>query len=836
MTALGGLDGLAALPLPLGEPVSLWRAATTLRAAAADVSSGALVSTGGRLPSLERAWAGPAAQQAGSEAALLAGRISAEVDRLLRGAVVLGDYGDALDAAQRSVTTMQRSWDTHAFALAVPGAVAPELAHLTGAYAVVVAELSMAGDVAAHRIRALVGEAAGDPAGGPRGRGGQGSAEQLSGASLAGTGGPGSGFDAAVRAATLVGLDLVTGRLDWLSADHVAHDVAAELERVAGGDPLAIGRALAAMGSRVRDPVFAQALWSRLTPDDVTRVLATLARPGPSLDVTPEWFTRNAGELVTALGTALVTAANPDYAVGLDLVTARALDGWRRGWLAAVTSSVRTSTRQSDGGTIGGAWTQGQLLAAAARAGLSPGVEYASSVGVALVASERAAGLPRSAGSRPAPDPAHALTSTGQHAVVGDLPDDPILSLQSALAGDVEAARAWLLHPLSEDPAVLVIDHLVGARHLLLESAGAAASMAALGQMVVAVGSDRTSPGSTHVAAAFVGAVARTSMTTPDREAFDRALAPALWDLATVVGSHTDAVTGALDGSSASGTDAAALSSLERLVRPGRVPGTFDIVIADRAAVAALVGEIALDAGPAGDSADGSTRGPDAVPALRHLVDLLGTRLENDLVAAVAADHGGDTHALEAAAGRLGATVGFTLTSAGTALAGQGADADAENRAVTSVAQLAVDKLRVAGPAGVVATPLVRYAAEHVLSSLLPTDAEAAQRAATDAALARAREQALVDARTLVSRARPWDASQSPEGWAATVATGRPVAPFWDARGTPLPESVMTTAQRRSFTDWRRAEGLSVYDTVPQEIRDAIDAGTREAADSAGVR
>ena len=110
----------------------------------------------------------------------------------------------------------------------------------------------------------------------------------------------------------------------------------------------------------------------------------------------------------------------------------------------------------------------------------------------------------------------------------------------------------------------------------------------------------------------------------------------------------------------------------------------------------------------------------------------------------------------------------------------------------------------------------------------LPTGAEAAQRAATTAAVARSREDALVAGRSLVSRARPWTAEQAPDQWAARSAG--PQVPFWDAAGVPLPEDAMTTTQRRSFTAWRRDERLTVYDTVPQVVRDALDTGVRDGA------
>ena len=77
--------------------------------------------------------------------------------------------------------------------------------------------------------------------------------------------------------------------------------------------------------------------------------------------------------------------------------------------------------------------------------------------------------------------------------------------------------------------------------------------------------------------------------------------------------------------------------------------------------------------------------------------------------------------------------------------------------------------------------------------------------------------------------------SSSASVWAARSATTRSPVVFWDAAGRPWPEDEMTTAQRRSFADWRRDEGLTAYDTVPRIVRDGIDEGVRDGAAGATV-
>jgi hypothetical protein len=120
-------------------------------------------------------------------------------------------------------------------------------------------------------------------------------------------------------------------------------------------------------------------------------------------------------------------------------------------------------------------------------------------------------------------------------------------------------------------------------------------------------------------------------------------------------------------------------------------------------------------------------------------------------------------------------------------------------------------------------------AADRLVGATLPTDSAAAQRRATTEATEIAADAATLEVRSLVSRAHPWTDDQSPQRWAA----GHGGVRFWDDAGTPLPESAMTTEQRRAFTAWRRGVGLSVYDTAPAVVRDGVEAGVRAAIRSA---
>ncbi len=804
----GGAAAVVDLPVPPGDPAELRRAAATLRVAAGEAAGCRLAS--GPLPT--PGWAGPAAEAAQADGRLAGTRVGAVGDRVARAGAMLAEYADALEEAQRVAAGLQASAGMSAgmSAVADPAALVAGLdtgvlAALAGRYAGVVADLELAAEVAAHRLRELAGEV-GD---GPVGRGGQSSqgSDGVWGA---------RGADPDPHTAAWAGLEVVTGQRHREEGARAAREVVETLASAAVGDPWAVDRAATLLDRWGRDPAFGAALWSSLSPEQAALLVGAAeggqnGGGGPSGPrghsghgelgvVDAEWLAGRRAVLLGGLGASVAVFVNRAYAAGADAVTAERLGTARRAWLSRTAASVGETVGRPGGSSMSGAWAQGRLLTGMVTAGLSPGSAYATSVGVGLVAA----------------DPAQAGAA-----------GDPVLALTQALRGDVEAARAWLLHPLPPAPgapARLVVDHLVADRPLAVDPAVAAASMGALGRLVLEAGSDPGSADSTLVAAAYVDAVGHTLVDGSRPEVFGRGLAPALDDLGRLLGAHADAVTGVLDSSQAPGTDAATLSPAERLVRPGRTSGTWEIVLADRPTTAALVGALAL-ADPASDGAPS----PTGSPALALALGGIGSSLERDLAQAVAAGTSG-ADATEVAARRFGATTGFVLVRAGSALAGRAAGRDAQHRALLEVADLAVGKLAVPGAAGKVATPLLRAAAGRVVEVALPTGAEAAQRAATTAAEAQSREDALVAGRTLVSRAYPFTPEQFPPRWAArSDATHSPVV-FWDAAGRPWPEDEMTTAQRRSFADWRRDEGLTAYDTVPLVVRDGIDEGLRDGA------
>jgi hypothetical protein len=757
---------LAALPLPRGDPSALWSAAAVLRAAAATIGSAAVASGGAPFGS----WSGDAARPAPAALAVVARLEAAAADRLVRAAAVLGAYADELDAAQRTAASLQAQWD--AALPADPLAVLPEstLSRVAVLHGVVTAELQLASQVAAHRLRTLAGEVV--DAGRPVRRGPP---------SLGWADPPPS--VSAVRAALLIGLPVTSGTFARSAAAGWAADVVRDISAVARGDVGAVRSALARFGAAGWDPVRAQAVWSRLSPELAGRALDALGRAGDGAGF---------DGLAAALGTALATAANARYAGALDPVSRATLDTWREPWLAGLAMSVLA-------GGVAAATVQAVLLTAGRRAGLSPGGRYASTVGAAMVAADRALRSPSR--SRPAA----ALTARPGPS------GDPLLVAAQALEGDVEATRAWLLAPLPGADHALVVDHLATGRYRTLDAAAAAASFTETARLVAAAGADPANREAVALDAAFLQAVGAEARGAESADAYRAAVAAGLSDVALVLARHPDALAAVLDDSAGLGVDSRLVTPADRLSRPGRAPGTWEAVLGDRATGAGLVGALALDEPPAG------SRDPALTPVLRSL----GDQLDEDLVAAVRADRAGDVHALDAASRRLGESVGFTLTSAGEGLARRDADTDARNRILARLLEAGVEKAVVPGTAGRAATPLLRAVASRAIAGGLPAYAEATQRAATQHTLEVVTEATFVEVRALVSRAQPWRAEQAPQRWAEEHRAVR----FWDDAGAPLSEADMTTEQRGAFTTWRRNVGLGVYDIAPRVVQDGIEAG-----------
>lgn len=278
---LGSLE----LPLPQGEPGSLWRAAALYASVGSQAGQGVIATQGAQTFFLGRTWAGVAFEAAQHDCALLATRIDGLTRRMPRAAAALAGYADALDVARRTVLHLQTSWDEtqRAYRTAIsdlPFTVGPgtpdarTFAHdaaagratacsqLRAEYAVCQGLLDEAGDRAAAALRSLTDEVLPSAVGGSAAGGSAVGGSAVGGSAVATGSVPET--DAAVRGAVLGGLGLVIGRLAVVRAESEAADASRLLELVVAGDVGALDQVATLLGGRVADPVFAQALMARL--------------------------------------------------------------------------------------------------------------------------------------------------------------------------------------------------------------------------------------------------------------------------------------------------------------------------------------------------------------------------------------------------------------------------------------------------------------------------------------------------------------------------------------------------------------------------------------------
>ncbi len=340
--------GLEALPMPRGEPSGLWAAAAVLRAAAA-------AATGAPLASRRRAGAGARRLVGrggdggdGPSWSSVAARETAMADRLTRAAAVLCGYADELDAAQRSMATLQALVGREPAGRPAGAAARDGAAAVAATYGVVVGR-----PPARRRRRGAPAARAGRRG---RRRGPSGTAARRDALGWADP----PPTDAAVRAAVLAGLPVVSGVAAQRGGSRPWPTWSlADLAAVADGDGGAAARAAGRLGRPRPRP--------GRGPGPVG---AARPRAGRSAGRRPDRVTRR-----SCLGGG---AAPPRCRAGRRRRTRSTPPrptrprgpGWTRGaspgWPRGPRGSVRCAG-SGEGRAVAATWVQGVLLTAAAR-------------------------------------------------------------------------------------------------------------------------------------------------------------------------------------------------------------------------------------------------------------------------------------------------------------------------------------------------------------------------------------------------------------------------------------------------------------------------------------
>ncbi len=261
------------------------------------------------------------------------------------------------------------------------------------------------------------------------------------------------------RSTVLAELPIMSALVGQAEAKRIVDDLVRQVGLPPGdwaADPARVRAVLPSLVDTVRDPFVASELMSRMTPDQLYRLVQHLQATAVSRSDERERAAAVAA--LRTLGVAFSTAANPLYAASRADQAQRELAARRVDWLRQLAG---TGARLLDEGTKGARFTgidaQGILIRLGAEAGVVPGREYAAALAPVFAAVD----------SIRMPAPRHPW-------VVGpldplDVREDPMLDLLGALRGDVDAIRAALTAPWrSTDPGkqTRVLDYLVAERPL----------------------------------------------------------------------------------------------------------------------------------------------------------------------------------------------------------------------------------------------------------------------------------------------------------------------------------------------------------------------------------
>lgn len=589
------MAGADALPLPTGNAGSLTTASNTLSRVTDRASQTHVVRDGGAAAYIAESWKGAASESREAEADRLRTRITAAVNRLPTIGSALTTYRETLESTVEQVEQWQRDWDDaeetyRGHLRRINAAPFPDddrrlmadgyaderdAAHrrLVRLYDRAMEDLRAAGTRAATTIR--------------------GQCDLVVPADRAGS-------RLEIGAHLLRDLPLSGGEAMSELAEELAHGLAAALLAAeTGEDPQALAALLDEYGRYADDPYFAHALMAELESKGLATAFNRLAAAGLRHGHDDELRAQQQ-EVMTMLGTLYATASGPaDGDIDRHGYDYDEIRQWREDvWFPALTESGRAVQELADegmsAGVYDGYWMQGQLLAAGAEAGTSPGPAYMRHVGQDMVAWDRSTGAARGARDWDFAAPFMRPDLLGYHSdsALPVLADDPVHALLHAAAQDEDSTYALLMSRIpGEDGRQPVVEYLVRERGgTMAWSQPFADQGALLAQTVAEHGTDRGDYQSTALAAHYLHAYTDTvadGTFANGTELSEHAFAGARTGTADVIVAHLDdfvRATTVPDGS-------------DNLHGRGEEPGTRQIHF-DRQTVnnfARMFGDLALD-------------------------------------------------------------------------------------------------------------------------------------------------------------------------------------------------------------------------------------------------
>lgn len=807
----------ATLAWPPGDVGDIDRTASQLAVVASQVDQTTVARDGGEGWGLARSWSGPAFDAARAEAAVVAACSAELASGLMPVVASLQRYAAALTEARRRVVLLRQEWDRgarrhdearHSADLAASDPVA--LA--TGAGAGVA---QAARDEADREWARLQEDLRGrhTAALGPLTAG----AERVTATVQAVLRSLPGDCGETVRAGLLAQLPLTDGALRLADARALVGELVSRAGRPVEQWGAPETELIATLGDRVRDPFVAQALMEAIPPEHlqwlVERLLSHLGlMPGAG-----QWWKTQFDPTLDVLGTAFVLMTSPQHWSGMDPASAARLESWRRRWCIQLADSGSTKLGDPrNAPPFRGFTAQAVLLDHGRHAlpGVGPGTAFVTTVGVAMIESDRTSGdyppLPALPGSLRSP--AHGV--------------DVVASLLRSVRGDLDAASALLLARLGDGH--LAVTYLAGERLLRAPWGPPPPANDALAPLLAetATGSDERSVAIAGAALDGFAAAAEQLGRPGERAGAAAALAldAQFQGLRFVMGEllslHPDAIWAGINDP----INAPAWPMTDSDGRPWEVlgPDGWTLRVLNRSRLAAVLAELGKDRLHPGEAA----QGPPTAPALAHVLNSLVASQAAGLAQALAS---GRLEERESSIVALGQVTGFIVESArlGVLQVQSGADDEvaARREFVDSIVALVAlpARLKATIPAALAAPllGLVKAAIKRIGYGDGSIDNAVTAQVQTAAARAHLDDDLRRLGWDLVSAAGWWGPADDPLVWVQT----HPGVSFCGPDGRPLPMSAMTVAQRERFLSW--ATGISAYTSVPAAIVEQVEEGAR---------
>ncbi|MFC4553950.1 hypothetical protein [Georgenia faecalis] len=833
------MSGATALPLPEGTPGSLTAVSSDLVRVDSRVDQTLIAQHGASSPVISSSWKGGAAESRAAEANTLRARLTSASDRLPTIGTALTTYGEKLATTIEKVRRWQRKWDEaqETYTTLVrrlrnepdeegfdKQAVADKAAddrdaeheRLKRLYTDAMDELTAAGKTAATTVRGQCDLVVPE-----------GNADSRN----------------EVGAHLLRDLPLSGGEAMSELAKDVAPELADDLRKVVeSNDPDKIAAFLEEYEQYADDPYFAQAVMSELEAEGLMETFTDLAIVNASLAGQDDKLGDQQQALLSMLGTMYATASGPaEGDVDPHGYNFEGINEWRdEVWFPSLTESGRTDYEFANdsfaGGHFDGYWAQGQLLAAATQAGVSPGVDFMEHVGVDLVEWDRENGGYedyRSFNHGPTGMTGPDFFDYGDRDSMRAFhANDPVWALLESASQHEETTQALLMSDVSaKNGDQSIVDYLVRERGGSMETRMPFPDGGKLlAETVAEYGTDRSDEASTALAAQYLNAYVDTVGSgefANGEKMTDNAFAEGRTGTADVISAHIEDFIRATDSPDVSNSPFS--EELGRAGDPTSYRVNFDEETSDH--FAQMFGDLALDRPDEVVTSDN----PDArdnPPALQRVFNAALAHNATALHEGYASPDGDPMVAMDRGAGFL-----VHLTeSAGHGRVESAEAQDAYNEYLREVLDSGAGLVPVGSipVVGGVADAAYGLGTDAILDRIIDTD-HATRQEVSEAEVGQNVRKLLEDQATMaVIENGAWEEGKDPVTWAADRGLSDSQTFVRDGQLMPIEEILADPDRQAAFFDHYLREpdgGAGVIRELTDQIEEAVGSGSVRAED-----